>query len=141
MRQSSPAGAKVCHLRSPATDHPNKRSCMPASPKPKPSATWSATSSPALPPTDLGVLSQSLLDCAQARLRLDELPPLWRRAVAHLPAPLPARYVDVLEQILAPIDSAAGFTEESCSFSPRDVLQSLQEWLAHAKAWQARGVS
>jgi hypothetical protein len=49
---------------------------------------------------------------------------------------LPERYTVVLHQLLDRLESSALFSEESCSFSQRDLLDSLQTWLekAHAQA-------
>jgi len=46
---------------------------------------------------------------------------------------LPARYGDVLNQLLDRMESSALFTEESCSFSQKDQLASLQIWLDKAR--------
>ncbi len=45
---------------------------------------------------------------------------------------LPPRYADVLGQLLSRLESSALFTEESCSFSRKDLLDSLQMWLDKA---------
>lgn len=45
---------------------------------------------------------------------------------------LPARFADVLWQLLSRLESSALFTEESCSFSRNDLLDSLQMWLDKA---------
>ena len=54
------------------------------------------------------------------------------QAVNQNAAALGARsssYHDVLSQIMARAESAASFTEESCSFSQADFASSLHEWL------------
>jgi hypothetical protein len=51
---------------------------------------------------------------------------------ASLAAALPERFGDVLSQLLNRLESSALFTEESCSFSRKDLLDSLQLWLDKA---------
>ena len=41
---------------------------------------------------------------------------------------------DVLDRVLSQLESAALFTEESCSFSQADMVAALREWLEKAKA-------
>jgi hypothetical protein len=45
---------------------------------------------------------------------------------------LPERFGEVLSQLLNRLESGALFTEESCSFSQKDLLDSLQLWLDKA---------
>lgn len=52
---------------------------------------------------------------------------------ASLSASLPERFGDVLSQLLNRLESSALFTEESCSFSRGDLLDSLQLWLDKAR--------
>lgn len=49
-----------------------------------------------------------------------------------LAAVLPARFNDVLSQLLNGLESSALFTEESCSFSQTELLDSLQLWIDKA---------
>ncbi|MGC1172418.1 hypothetical protein [Polaromonas sp.] len=51
----------------------------------------------------------------------------------ELRAALPSRYTEVLQQLLDRLESSALFTEESCSFSQKELLDSLQQWLDHAQ--------
>ncbi len=44
-------------------------------------------------------------------------------------AALPARYAEVLHGLLDRLESGALFSEESCSFSQKDLIDSLQMWL------------
>lgn len=53
-------------------------------------------------------------------------------------APLPPRYAEVLEQLLDRLEASALFTEESCSFSQRDLLEGLQGWIDKARLQLAR---
>jgi hypothetical protein len=50
-----------------------------------------------------------------------------------LHAALPARYAEVLQQLLDRLESSALFSEESCSFSQKELLDSLQLWLDKAQ--------
>ena len=50
-----------------------------------------------------------------------------------LAAALPARFNEVLGQLLDRLESSALFTEESCSFSQKDLLDSLQLWIDKAQ--------
>ena len=47
---------------------------------------------------------------------------------------LPARYREVLFNLLDRLESSALFSEESCSFSQKDLLDSLQMWVDKARA-------
>jgi len=49
-----------------------------------------------------------------------------------LAAALPERFGEVLSQLLNRLESSALFNEESCSFSQKDLLDSLQLWLDKA---------
>ena len=49
-----------------------------------------------------------------------------------LASALPGRFTEVLSQLLNRLESSALFTEESCSFSRNDLLDSLQLWLDKA---------
>jgi len=46
---------------------------------------------------------------------------------------LPDRYREVLSRLLDSLEASALFTEESCSFSQRDLLESLRVWIARAR--------
>lgn len=50
-----------------------------------------------------------------------------------LAAALPPRFSEVLGQLLNRLESSALFTEESCSFSQQDLLDSLQLWIDKAQ--------
>jgi hypothetical protein len=54
------------------------------------------------------------------------------RTQTALLAALPPRYTEVLHGLLDRLESSALFSEESCSFSQRDLLDSLQLWLNKA---------
>ncbi|MDP3226396.1 MAG: hypothetical protein Q8N13_00255 [Acidovorax sp.] len=48
-------------------------------------------------------------------------------------AALPQRYADVLLGLLDRLESSALFSEESCSFSQKDLVDSLQMWVDKAR--------
>ena len=82
----------------------------------------------------LSALPATLEAFRQGRMPLPELARTWREAAqAHQPA-LPQRYQEVLERVLSQLESAALFTEESCSFSQGDMVDALGDWLARARA-------
>jgi hypothetical protein len=57
---------------------------------------------------------------------------LWRGQDALLSA-LPERFGAALEHILQRLESGASFSEESCSFSQKDLLDALGAWLDRAE--------
>ena len=76
------------------------------------------------------------LQAALAQLRDETLEVAAFSALAQaqhsLRSALPARFDEVLMQLLNRLESSALFTEESCSFSRQDLLGSLQMWLDKA---------
>ena len=46
---------------------------------------------------------------------------------------LPSRYQQVMENLLARLESGSHFTEESCSYSQEDLLANLADWLNKAE--------
>jgi hypothetical protein len=56
------------------------------------------------------------------------------RASTDLLGALPPRYGDVLLNLLDRLESSALFSEESCSFSQKDLLDNLQVWVDKARA-------
>ena len=74
----------------------------------------------------------ALTACTQGSLPQSEMIRLWRSGSAELPLPEP--YGQVLGQLLDRIESSALFNEESCSFSQKDLLDSLQVWADKAGA-------
>lgn len=76
------------------------------------------------------------LQTALQQLRGDELGVAAFSQVAmqqhELAAALPGRFGEVLSQLLNRLESSALFTEESCSFSQKELLDSLQLWLDKA---------
>ncbi|EIJ45971.1 hypothetical protein GWL_29990 [Herbaspirillum sp. GW103] len=56
----------------------------------------------------------------------------WR-AQEEVMSALPARYRQVAEDLLARLEAGSLFTEESCSFSQKDLTDSLATWLDKAQ--------
>jgi hypothetical protein len=69
--------------------------------------------------------------CAQGCLSVAQLSQHWRAAAATLP--LPARYGEVLGNVLDRLEAGALFSEESCSFSQKDLLENLRVWAEKAR--------
>ena len=85
-------------------------------------------------PDALAALPATLVAFQSGQLPLNDLTRQWREAArTHEPA-LPPRYTEVLERVLSQLESAALFTEESCSFSQGDMVAALGDWLARARA-------
>ncbi|MGH8829559.1 MAG: hypothetical protein ACREXV_00495 [Polaromonas sp.] len=83
---------------------------------------------------------QAQLSSLQAALQQLQADTLSVAAFSHLAqsqsalgAALPARFSEVLMQLLDRLESSALFTEESCSFSQKDLLDSLQLWIDKAQ--------
>jgi hypothetical protein len=57
---------------------------------------------------------------------------LWRGQKELLSA-LPERFSSALENILQRLESGAAFSEESCSFSQKDLMDALAAWLDRAE--------
>ncbi|CAB5705650.1 Uncharacterised protein [Delftia tsuruhatensis] len=55
------------------------------------------------------------------------------RAASELLGALPPRYGEVLLNLLDRLEAGALFTEESCSFSQKDLLDNLQIWADKAQ--------
>ena len=70
--------------------------------------------------------------CQRGDLPIAQLAAQWRSDGASLP--LPPRYGEVLGGLLDRIEAGALFSEESCSFSQKDLLDSLQLWADKAGA-------
>ncbi len=95
-------------------------------------------STPAEPATSAASAHREAIERLRALLalpatpRADEWASRWR-AEHDLIAALPPRFGQVLEALLARLESAAMFGEESCSFSAADLRGELQVWLAKAE--------
>lgn len=60
------------------------------------------------------------------------------RAETGLLSDLPPRFGAALEEVATRLESAGLFSEESCSFSQRDLVDALAEWIDRARARIAR---
>lgn len=77
-------------------------------------------------------LATSITAWRAGQLGASALAAQWRTTAAAWPG-LPPRYAAVLEQLLAPLEASALFSEESCSFSLTDLAANLAQWLDHAR--------
>jgi hypothetical protein len=85
------------------------------------------------PATQLDEVASALDALRDGRGRIAALCDTARASEALLCA-LPARYREVLLNLLDRLESSALFSEESCSFSQKDLLDSLQMWVDKARA-------
>lgn len=76
----------------------------------------------------LHTLRHSLEDLQENRLAIPAFCRTWRAQTALLAA-LPARYAQVMEDLLGRMEAGSLFTEESCSFSQADLQANLSVWL------------
>ena len=65
-------------------------------------------------------------------MAVDALAVHWRGHSQPLLAALPPNFGPVMHNLLDRLESAASFTDESCSVSQRDLLAGLQQWLEKA---------
>ncbi|MDA7417368.1 hypothetical protein PGB34_13440 [Xenophilus arseniciresistens] len=79
------------------------------------------------PRQQLMQIGQALAQVRQQPATLGQLCDTARQAHA-LQAALPPRFSEVLLNLLDRLESSALFSEESCSFSQKDLLDSLQLW-------------
>ena len=85
------------------------------------------------PPADtLERMTEALQACTRGELPLAQLTQRWRAQAAELP--LPPRFGQVLGELLDRLEAGALFSEESCSFSQKDLLANLQLWAEKARA-------
>ena len=77
-------------------------------------------------------MTQALTACGQGQLAQSDMIRLWRSSAAGLP--LPGKFGEVLGNLLDRIEASALFSEESCSFSQKDLMASLQLWADKARA-------
>jgi len=84
------------------------------------------------PSATLERMTQALQACTRGELPLAQLTQGWRAQGAELP--LPPRFGQVLGELLDRLEAGALFSEESCSFSQKDLLANLQLWAEKARA-------
>lgn len=80
----------------------------------------------------LAPLAQALDGLRQGRIDATSFCAQARPDAGEALARLPARYGEVWHNLLDRLESGARFAEESCSFSQRDLIDSLQLWLDKA---------
>ena len=51
---------------------------------------------------------------------------------------LPEKYSVALENVLSRVESSSLFTEESCSFSKKDLANALKVWLEKVQQYQSK---
>jgi hypothetical protein len=64
----------------------------------------------------------------------------WRAQDALLSA-LPPRFAEVAENFLGRLEAGSLFSEESCSFSQKDLLDNLHVWLDQAQLALSRSAN
>jgi len=84
------------------------------------------------PATQLAALQSALAAHGRGELSAAALGDAARAQQALLAA-LPPRYGEVLLNLIDRLESSALFTEESCSFSRKDLLDHLQAWVDKAR--------
>ena len=87
-----------------------------------------------LPPAHaaaLDAMRESLTALQRQNMSVTAFCGAWRTHHAALNA-LPARYAQVMEDVLGRLESGSLFTEESCSFSQQDLQDTLAIWLDKA---------
>ena len=77
-------------------------------------------------------LRDALHSLQQHQMHIAGFCQIWRSQPALL-ASLPPRYAEVAEDLLGRLEAGSLFTEESCSFSQQDLLDSLTVWLDKAQ--------
>ena len=83
--------------------------------------------------TQLTTLAQALQAFERGDHTAATLSTLARQQTTLLAA-LPPRYSEVLLNLLDRLESSALFSEESCSFSQKDLVDSLRMWVDKAHA-------
>ncbi len=85
------------------------------------------------PAHQLDAIAAALQALREGTGRVGSLSDTARASEALLGA-LPARYREVLFNLLDRLESSALFSEESCSFSQKDLIDSLQMWVDKARS-------
>jgi hypothetical protein len=85
-----------------------------------------------MPAQSLHILANALCQLRQQPHAVHLFSQLARSQTTLLAA-LPPQYTTVLHNLLDRLESSALFSDESCSFSQRDLLDSLQMWLDKAR--------
>ena len=80
----------------------------------------------------LNRMREALNACTKGQVSQSALIQQWRHGAASLP--LPEKFGLVLGDLLDRMEASTLFSEESCSFSQKDLLDSLQLWADKARA-------
>jgi hypothetical protein len=83
-------------------------------------------------PAQLATLTEALQAFERGDHTAATLSTLARQQTTLLAA-LPPRYGEVLLNLLDRLESSALFSEESCSFSQKDLVANLQMWVEKAR--------
>ncbi len=98
---------------------------------------------PAIPDTLLAAQQLAQLRTGFAQLAQQQLSAAalgaQARASGALLTTLPPRYAEVLLNLLDRLEASALFSEESCSFSQKDLFDTLEQWADKAQARLAAG--
>jgi len=78
-------------------------------------------------------LQAALDDFRRGQLPLSRFVQQHRQPDAAVLSALPPAFAEVWVQLMDRLESSALFSEESCSFSQRDLIDSLQLWLDKAR--------
>ena len=99
-----------------------------------------ATTSPTLleATRQLQQLRSGFEQLAQAQISAAAISQQTRAATALLQT-LPPRYSEVLFNLLDRLESSALFSEESCSFSQKDLVANLRMWVEKARGVGGQG--
>lgn len=82
-------------------------------------------------------MQERLTQLREGRLNPSDLSQ-WALAQKALLDALPAPFSVVLQDLLNRLEAGAMFSEESCSFSQKDIIDSLQLWIDKAVARLAK---
>ncbi len=80
----------------------------------------------------LAPMREALTALCEQRASIATLCATWRARDDVMQA-LPPRYQQVAEDLLGRLEAGSLFTEESCSFSQKDLTDSLATWLDKAE--------
>jgi len=78
-------------------------------------------------------LREALASLRSRRMTISDFCRVWR-AQGAVPAALPARYAQVMEDLLGRLEASSLFNEESCSFSQQDLHEAFDIWLNKASS-------
>jgi hypothetical protein len=77
-------------------------------------------------------LQQALTAFSAGQITVDTFCQMWRGQDSLLQN-LPARYREVMEDLLGRLETGDQFSQESCSYSQEELLANLADWLAKAQ--------